>query len=50
MVEGECEYQFEAGVLPSKVHAVGSGLDTFHASASNEAGVSTGLTSEQSEQ
>lgn len=37
------ENQFEAVVLPSKVHVVGPELDTFDAFASSEAGVSSGL-------
>lgn len=38
---------FEVGVLQSKVHAVGSGLDTINAAGIVGAVVSTGLTFEQ---
>lgn len=41
------ENVFELGVLQSKVHAVGSGLDTINAAGIVGAVVSTGLTFEQ---
>lgn len=41
------ENKFEVGVLRSKMHAVGSGLDAVDAAISAEHGVSTSLTFEQ---